>query len=194
MNISNKLSSVLNEVIAFNRDRKPRRVRLKLARMDAGPFAFFRGTVERFARSWPELKPDDPGPAVLLCGDLHLENFGAYRAADGDAYFDINDFDEALVAPCGLDLVRCAASILLAAEEWRLTPLQATGMVLAFLNRYEETVTSVAINRADDLDAPHLGQGAIWELLGETALGTHRRLLDHHRQPGIQRRDLDIYL
>ena len=43
---------------------------------------------------------------MLICGDLHLENFGAYRTDAGDFRFDINDFDEALVAPASFDLVR----------------------------------------------------------------------------------------
>ena len=52
-----------------------------------------------------EHAPLDLGPAILQCGDLHLENFGAYQTDDGEFRFDINDFDEALVAPCSLDLV-----------------------------------------------------------------------------------------
>ena len=61
-----------------NEGRKKSLVRLKLARMAAGVFAFFRGSNELFAREWPSLAPLEPGPLVLLCGDLHLENFGAY--------------------------------------------------------------------------------------------------------------------
>jgi uncharacterized protein (DUF2252 family) len=110
MAINDRRNAILDEVLAFNRDRKPKRVRLKLQRMDEGPFPFFRGMDHLFAHAWPELKPPDVGPTTLLCGDLHLENFGAYRSDDGDYLFDINDFDEALVAPVGLDLVRCTAS------------------------------------------------------------------------------------
>ena len=132
-------SSVVDEIVAFNRDRDPKLVRLKFRRMAKNPFAFFRGTAHLFAADWPRLIPPDVGPSILICGDLHLETFGAYRADDGDFLYDINDFDEALVAPCGLDLVR-AASVLLAAQLWKHTPVQAMRSVLAFLDRYRATV------------------------------------------------------
>lgn len=159
MAITDRRNAILDEVLAFNRDRKPKRVRLKLQRMDEGPFPFFRGTAHLFARAWPELKPPDVGPTALLCGDLHLENFGAYRGDDGDLLFDINDFDEALVAPVGLDLVRCTASILLAAEQWRLSPLQAAGMVLAFLDQYHSALTTAPRAHLIDSAAPSHGAG-----------------------------------
>ena len=174
--------SVLEEIVVFNADRKPKRVRLKFKLMKANAFAFFRGTDHLFARDWPSLKPPDVGPSVLICGDLHLENFGAYRADDGAFFYDINDFDEALVAPCSFDLVRCTTSILLAAEHWALSPLQATGMALTFLEHYREALTTVPAAHSLDPDAPREGRGAIWELLGATALGTQTALLDHNTE------------
>ena len=33
---------------------------------------------------WPEIKPIDAGPGILIRGDLHLENFGVHRTAEGD--------------------------------------------------------------------------------------------------------------
>ncbi|MBV8556324.1 MAG: DUF2252 family protein, partial [Planctomycetaceae bacterium] len=81
---------VVDEILRYNRDRKPRLVRLKLQRMDQDAFAFFRGTDHLFARAWPELRPPDVGPSILICGDLHLENFGAYRTDDGEFLYDIN--------------------------------------------------------------------------------------------------------
>src|SRR5512135_2943019 len=38
MAITDRRNAILDEVLAFNRDRKPKRVRLKLQRMDEGPF------------------------------------------------------------------------------------------------------------------------------------------------------------
>src|SRR4051812_4075878 len=110
--------AILDEVLRHNEGRKKPLVRLKLSRMAGGVFAFFRGSNELFAREWPSLAPLEPGPFMLLCGDLHLENMGAYLTDSGEARFAINDFDEAYVGPASIDLVRCGASILLAAEEW----------------------------------------------------------------------------
>ena len=170
---------VLDEVLQFNKDRKPKWVRIKLARMDVSAFTFFRGSAHLFARSWTELKPADVGPLVWLCGDLHLENFGAYRSDDNDFLFDINDFDEALIAPAGVDLTRCAASILLAAEQWRLTPLQASGMVLAYLDNYREALCSADQAESIERSGLHEGRGAVWDLLGATALGSRLAMLNH---------------
>jgi uncharacterized protein (DUF2252 family) len=172
--------SVLLAVLQFNEERKPARVRLKLKRMAHDPFAFFRGADHLYAAAWPGLKPPDEGPAIALCGDLHLENFGAYRDDDGEFLYDITDFDEALVAPCGVDLVRCATSILLAGELWRLTPLEASGMVLTFLDRYRATLAGAETEPVDDARAPRLARGPIWDLLGKFALADQVELLDQH--------------
>jgi uncharacterized protein (DUF2252 family) len=140
-------------------------------------FAFFRGANPLFGAAWPALIPVDPGPSILICGDLHLENFGAYRAEDGEFVFDINDFDEALVGPCSLDLIRCSTSILLAAEVWGLSPIQAMRMVLGYLERYRAEIAERRVARANF-------QGPIDELLGKFALGTQAELLDHMTKLG----------
>ncbi len=157
-------------------------MRLKLERMDANPFAFFRGTDHLFAREWPAFRPPDVGPSVLLCGDLHLENFGAYQADDGEFLYDVNDFDEALIAPCSLDLVRCTTSILLAAELWRLTPLEATGMVLAYLEEYRAALSMTPRRHPAAGESPLLGRGAIAELLGMLATADHVALLERNTE------------
>src|SRR5262249_15293185 len=113
---------LIADIIQFHTGRRPSGLRRKYQLMARGPFEFFRGTNFLFARAWPELQPSQPGPAVWLCGDLHLENFGAFPTDDGDFRFDINDFDDAVVGACSIDLLRCATSTLLAAESWRLTP------------------------------------------------------------------------
>jgi uncharacterized protein (DUF2252 family) len=171
-------SSVVDEIVAFNRDRDSKLVRLKFRRMAKDPFAFFRGTAHLFAADWPRLSPPDVGPSILICGDLHLENFGAYRADDGDFLYDINDFDEALVAPCSLDLVRCAASVLLAAQLWKHTPVQAMRSLLAFLDRYRATVIRSA--RTGRIRALTVGtaRGPVWGLLQRPVRATQVRFLD----------------
>lgn len=169
---------VIEAIIKANAGRKPGLLRIKYRRMAADAFAFFRGTDHLFGRAWPELKPADLGPAILICGDLHLENFGAYRTDQGDLRFGINDFDEAIVARCSLDLVRCATSIFLAAEHWNLTPTQASGMALAFLDQFREAVVQAVEKDQIGEVAPTSGHGAIWDLLGRTASASQRTLLD----------------
>jgi uncharacterized protein (DUF2252 family) len=170
----------LEAILTFNQDRKPRLVRLKLRRMLEDPFTFFRGTNHLFVAAWPELQPPEAGPEILICGDLHLENFGAYRTVEGDFRYDINDFDESIVAASSIDLVRCTTSIFLAAEQWRLTPTQATGMALAYLAHYRKAVLAAVEAGAVGEVAPRSGHGVIWELLGTTASGVQQALLDRN--------------
>lgn len=87
----------------------------KRQRMKKNAFIFLRATYFRWARTIPALCPDlMDAPQVLGVGDMHLENFGTWRDADGRLVWGVNDFDEAAVMPYPLDLVRLAASIRLA--------------------------------------------------------------------------------
>jgi hypothetical protein len=95
-------------------------IRYKHEQMEASAFVFLRATYFRWARkigSWcPELMD---APVVLAVGDLHLENFGTWRDADGRLVWGVNDFDEAARMPYVLDLVRLVASIQLASDGHR---------------------------------------------------------------------------
>jgi uncharacterized protein (DUF2252 family) len=171
-------SSVYDEIVQFNADRDREMVKRKLRRLDESVFKFFRGTDHLFGQAWPALRARDPGPAIQGSGDLHLENFGACQAEDGDFRFEINDFDESLVAPCSFDLVRCTASTLLAGQEWGLSPLDASGIALAFLDRYRAAIIESNSSGVIGEIAPRNGDGPVWDLLNATALGTQVKLLD----------------
>jgi hypothetical protein len=92
-------------------------IKAKHKLMKTSAFMFLRATYFRWAKkigAWcPELMD---APQVLCVGDLHLENFGTWRDADGRFVWGVNDFDEAAVMPCVLDLVRLAASIRIAPD------------------------------------------------------------------------------
>ncbi|MBI1918201.1 MAG: DUF2252 family protein [Planctomycetes bacterium] len=130
---------------AFAR-RNPELLRLKVERMAASPFAFFRGTFHLFARDILEgvfatLAQGLHGAAeVDLVGDLHAENYGTFRGADGIVHYDINDFDETTQGRFDVDVNRQAASLLLAARERGDSLTDAVLTALAFLTRYTETV------------------------------------------------------
>jgi hypothetical protein len=89
----------------------------KHERMRADPFLFFRATFYRWAQLWTEHSPKlAAGPEVFAVGDLHIENFGTWRDAEGRLVWGINDFDEAYPMAFTNDLVRVAVSALLATE------------------------------------------------------------------------------
>jgi hypothetical protein len=100
----------------------------KHEQMRADPFLFFRATFYRWAQLWPEQCPElTSAAAVLAVGDLHLENFGTWRDAEGRLVWGVNDFDEAHPMAFPNDLVRLAVSALLAAQSashLKLTPAE----------------------------------------------------------------------
>ncbi len=75
-------------------------------------------------------------PTTYVCGDLHLENFGSFKGDNGLVYFDLNDFDDALVAPLTVDVVRVLSSVLVAAGSLGLSEANAMQACEAMLSTY----------------------------------------------------------
>ncbi len=101
--------------------------------MAEAPFPFLRATYYRWAQLFPEICPKSAkSPKVLAVGDLHLENFGTWRDADGRFAWGINDFDEASILPYTNDLIRIATSAQLAieADHLALSPRRAAEALL----------------------------------------------------------------
>jgi uncharacterized protein (DUF2252 family) len=80
-------------------------------------FMFLRATFYRWMQLYPLFCPKAAAaPSVLAVGDLHVENYGTWRDAEGRLVWGINDFDEAFTLPYTIDLVRLATSAKLAIE------------------------------------------------------------------------------
>jgi hypothetical protein len=102
--------------------------------MKEGVFNFLRASFYRWTQLWPEICPDlRAAPRVLAVGDLHIENFGTWRDNEGRLVWGVNDFDEAYPLPYTNDLVRLAASAMLANSEQQLSlkPKEACGAILS---------------------------------------------------------------
>lgn len=83
--------------------------------MRESPFTFLRATFYRWAQIWPKrCKILSEAPDVLAVGDLHVENFGTWRDAEGRLIWGVNDFDETCHMAYANDLVRLAVSASLA--------------------------------------------------------------------------------
>jgi len=106
--------------------------------MCKSPFSFFRGTAHLF---WEDLGAHASAlaesPVVWACGDLHLENFGAFQGSNGLSYFDLNDFDEAALAPAAWEVSRFVTSVFVASPALRLTRDDANDLVKVFLDAYQ---------------------------------------------------------
>jgi uncharacterized protein (DUF2252 family) len=134
------LSSVTREILAQNAGRDVERLLLKLHALRGDAFAFFRGTNPLFLKSLPRANALFQAPNTLVCGDLHFENFGAFKGDNRLCYFDINDFDEACVAPFTIDVVRFLACIRVAADGLLLNPSQTRRLEQGFLEAYAAAI------------------------------------------------------
>lgn len=97
-----------------NATRVPELVPLRVERMSASPFAFYRGTAAIMAADLS--RGPSSGIRVASCGDAHVANFGFYASPQRTLVFDLNDFDEAGPAPWEWDLKRLATSIVIAGQ------------------------------------------------------------------------------
>jgi uncharacterized protein (DUF2252 family) len=109
----------------------------KLEKMTSSPLAYLRGAAPIFydvLAARPDLAEGCGGEGWLV-GDMHLENVGAYRpdplgaaerSSDHESagskknhvvHFDLNDFDDAVLGPWRLDVLRLSTSLLLGGRE-----------------------------------------------------------------------------
>lgn len=119
--------------LATHFDLVPEDVKLKHRLMAEDDFACLRGTYYHWVASLRHHHPELAGaPVVLGVGDLHVENYGTWRDAEGRLIWGINDLDEATELPYAEDLARLATSAVLAAEKHRLelTPGKACAAIL----------------------------------------------------------------
>jgi uncharacterized protein (DUF2252 family) len=133
-------NDVVARIAAYNRDCDPKLLHYKYERMAVNAFAFFRGTCHLFYEDWPAKTTLDDAPVAWLCGDLHLENFGCYKGDNRQVYFDINDFDEAALAPVSCDLTRLVASVTLAADAYRSADEKLHGLEAATIAAYAKAL------------------------------------------------------
>lgn len=98
-----------------NATRLPHLVPVRTGRMLQSRFAFFRGAAAVMAADLAATRSS--GVHVLCCGDAHAANYGFYASPERELLFDLNDFDEAGVAPWEWDLKRLTASIYIAAGD-----------------------------------------------------------------------------
>ncbi len=95
---------------------------LKHRHMAEGAFPFFRATFYRWLQAWPLVCEElAKAPRLLAVGDLHVENFGTWRDAEGRLIWGVNDLDEVFPASYAIDLVRLAASAHMAILEDHLS-------------------------------------------------------------------------
>jgi uncharacterized protein (DUF2252 family) len=134
------MDELLTRIKKFNSDRKSDLVAIKYVAMAENMFRFYRGTCHLFYEDLAAVKDFPASPLVWICGDLHLENFGSFKSDNKQVYFDLNDFDEALLAPAGWELVRLVTSIFVAFNTLKIGERKALRMAELFLKSYSATL------------------------------------------------------
>ena len=148
-------------ILDFNRKREAERLAMKYHNMSTTPFVFLRATCHLFYARLAAAPKLPAAPLTWCMGDLHLENFGSYKADSRLAYFDLNDFDEAVLAPLNWDLLRLLTSIQVAADSMGVSAPEARELAQEFLLHYRQV----------------LSQGKAYWIERETAQGLVRNLL-----------------
>jgi len=148
--------------------RVPALLPIRYQRMQADALAFFRGSAPLYYARFAGAPALAEGPVGWLCGDVHVENFGSYRADNRLVYFDLNDFDEAILGPLRWDLGRLLVSVRLAAARF--------GLPAAAQHAQAEVVLAAY--------AAALATGKAYMLERATARGLVRQLLKNVQHRG----------
>jgi uncharacterized protein (DUF2252 family) len=180
------MKDVTKRILAFNETRIPKMRPLKYRLMQENVFRFFRGTCHLFYEDLAAARGFPQGPLGWICGDLHLENFGSYRSDNNQVYFDLNDFDEAILAPVTWEVVRLMTSIFIGFESLKIDPLRAQKMAKLFLKSYAATL---AAGKADYVEAA-MARGIICDFLTGVAKRKQRIILE--KKASLRRRRVQM--
>lgn len=134
------MTSIAERIKKFNNGRLPAYTALKYQMMAENPFRFLRGTCHLFYEDLLQSNALPQYPLSWICGDLHLENFGSYKGDNRLVYFDLNDFDEAVLAPATWELSRMVTSIFTGFESLGVKKKEATRVAGLFLQTYSATL------------------------------------------------------
>ncbi len=136
----------------------------KYVKMRKDVFTFFRGTFYRWVELWETQRRElrrggvllPKAPDIFCIGDLHLENFGTWRDAEGRLIWGVNDFDEAYPMKYMTDLVRLGTSA------WFALQNRKTGWTLSFQDVCAELLNGYADNLSSGGRCFELGQEITW--------------------------------
>jgi uncharacterized protein (DUF2252 family) len=125
---------------------------LKYSKMRGSAYLFFRGSAYLFyfdvGSEWLPYHTDPERPTWIQ-GDLHFENFGAFRSGKGRIVFDVNDFDEGCTGSYLYDILRMSVSLYLVMADNDLSEQEQTDTVRAYLTAYADQIRRYA-DRKDD--------------------------------------------
>ncbi|MEN9224212.1 MAG: DUF2252 domain-containing protein [Thermostichus sp. DRC_bins_24] len=117
-----------------NQRRIPNLIPIRHWRMVQSAFAFLRGSAIIMAADLAHTPTT--GLKVQSCGDCHLLNFGGFATPERNLIFDLNDFDETLMAPWEWDVKRLVTSFILAGRALQLSDQDSSEAAMAAARAY----------------------------------------------------------
>ncbi len=179
---------IVQDIVRFNAGRDPERLLLKYQHMRGDPFAFLRGACHLFYQRLPDSGVFKTAPLVWSCGDLHLENFGSFKGDNRLPCFDLNDFDEGVLAPASWDLIRLLTSLRVGAHSLGLSSSDAQTLCGSFLQAYS---SALAGGKAQWVE-PQTAHGLVKQLLDSLRERQRPAFLDARTQLKGKKRRLKI--
>lgn len=134
------MATIAKRIEAYNKNRNPELLKLKYKVLTESPFRFFRGTCHLFYEDLAKSNPMEDPTKTWICGDLHLENFGTFKGNNELVYFDLNDFDEAVLAPATWEIMRALTSIYLATPVLKKNASIVDKLANCFIDNYLTTI------------------------------------------------------
>ena len=136
------MPSVIKRINEFNSGIPANLHEIKWNALKESPFRFLRGTDHIFAADFVKAYKYKPKVKTWISGDLHFENFGTFKGENRLVYFDINDFDEAILAGPEPELVRFLTSIIVAAGMMKAPSLSLHKTLHDVVEAYVQTILS----------------------------------------------------
>jgi len=174
------MKHVTERIYDFNAGRIPAMLNYKYHYMTKNLFRFYRATCHLFYEDLVQDNHLPNSPLGWICGDMHLENFGSYKGSNGMVYFDLNDFDEAVLAPVAWEAVRLVTSILVAFESLKIDNDKAMHMANLFLKSYAATLGK---GKACYIEAS-TARGIIKEFLETVGIRKQKSILAERTEKG----------
>lgn len=140
--VSPRRPDVVDFIHRSNAGRLDSLIPLRIRRMTASPFAFFRGAAGLMGADMAGTPAS--GLTAQLCGDAHAANFGLFGTSDGQIVMDVNDFDETVPGPWEWDLKRLSTSLVLAGREGEVSEKRCRKAAEDAVKSYRRTVRKLA--------------------------------------------------
>ena len=133
-------SNIIDAIFSNSAGRDPELLAMKYAKMAQSTFIILRGACHLFYDSLPDSPLFRDSPLAWCCGDLHFENFGSYKGDNRLVHFDINDYDEAALAPVTWDIIRLLTSIQCGIDALNATHAEALAVSQCCLDAYRSAL------------------------------------------------------